>query len=550
MATFTSKRLKAIILDCIKIIAATVILFVLLEGAIRITYHVRNSFVNFIPLPYVVGADYGPVPPWLDSLRLLQSDEELIWKGQPNVHRTYIDVFSPAETPEDRLSLLRQFIPIIPQALRGSPVWKISTNSDGFRDRELPRDKPNSTFRIFCLGDSWTFGANVAQNEAFPQQVGALLEMEFPDANFEVFNLGVFGYASYNGLKMLRKMIHLQPDLVIVGFAMNEASMAGVRDREAKQKGKPFSTVEQSKQGSLSLGAFASEHSELYRLMRYAVLLYTWQPQSNGQILKNEKNRISWSQGIENFHNHEPWMERAIIDYENNFMDMIELAGTYDAPVVLLYPEFSANGPYRKVLQKISKIKGVPLVDSSALIHKARRRIAENLEKDLNLHPEARISTAEPDSVEVIFRVLVKDYPVPKAIYLVGDHPNLGDFEPNKVAMYDNGTLGDQRAGDHVWSYAAHLAPGAQVFYTYTNSGPEGEWEGLDVPAIRQFRVEVENATPKIYAPIETFGKMYMYADPWHTNVEGNKLIARALLDVLRNHEKIKDYLSAVSTRS
>ncbi len=86
------------------------------------------------------------------------SDEELIWKGQPNVHRTYIDVFSPTDTPEDRLTLLRQFIPIIPEALRNNPTWTISTNSDGFRDEEFPEVKRPSDFRILCLGDSWTSG--------------------------------------------------------------------------------------------------------------------------------------------------------------------------------------------------------------------------------------------------------------------------------------------------------------------------------------------------------------------------------------------------------
>jgi hypothetical protein len=107
--------------------------------------------------------------------------------------------------------------------------------------------------------------------------------------------------------------------------------------------------------------------------------------------------------------------------------------------------------------------------------------------------------------------------------------------------MYDDGTHGDQRAGDHVWSYAATFAPGTQLFYVYTNSGAEGQWEGLDVPQIRSFIVTaVDNAT-SIYRPIESFGQIYMQADSWHSNASGYTLIARAILDIVKQDERLQE---------
>jgi hypothetical protein len=105
--------------------------------------------------------------------------------------------------------------------------------------------------------------------------------------------------------------------------------------------------------------------------------------------------------------------------------------------------------------------------------------------------------------------------------------------------MYDDGTHGDQRAGDRVWSYSASFRPGTKLFYVYTNSGEEGRWEGLDLPAIRTFAVDAGTTAGKVYAPIESFGKLYMHADNWHTNAAGYELIARALLDVLKRDEKL-----------
>ena len=126
---------------------------------------------------------------------------------------------------------------------------------------------------------------------------------------------------------------------------------------------------------------------------------------------------------------------------------------------------------------------------------------------------------------------------------ITGSHTRLGNLEPNKLAMYDDGTHGDQKAGDKVWSYSVSLPLGSTVYYVYTNSGKSGKWEGLDVPYIRSFAVEAKNGEKKLYTPVESFGRIYMQADPWHTNAVGYELIARALLATLKENEQVKDYL-------
>jgi hypothetical protein len=134
--------------------------------------------------------------------------------------------------------------------------------------------------------------------------------------------------------------------------------------------------------------------------------------------------------------------------------------------------------------------------------------------------------------VEVIFRVYAGPFSVPKRLSIVGLDPKLGGLVPNTIAMHDDGTGGDQKAGDGVWSYAATFPVGAKLFYVYTNSGKEGQWEGLDVPTIRH--LEVSAAPNGGFAPIESFGKIYMQADNWHTDEVGYDLIARAVGDALK----------------
>ena len=132
-----------------------------------------------------------------------------------------------------------------------------------------------------------------------------------------------------------------------------------------------------------------------------------------------------------------------------------------------------------------------------------------------------------------MFRVSHGAFPVPRAMSIVGTDRQLGDLVPNTVLMHDDGAGGDQRAGDGVWSATVTLAPGTRVSYVYTNSGARGRWEGLDIPHLRSVVVPAPARNGPVYLPIETFGRLYMQADDWHTDATGYDLIARAVTDAV-----------------
>jgi lysophospholipase L1-like esterase len=545
-------RGKAILKELSKTIGATLVVFAVVESLIRVAYFIRNSMAAYVVLPYVIGNNYGPIPPWVDGLRILEPDEALFWKNRPNLRRKYIDIFTPVHSQEERTSLLRQFLPASPDSLRDNPVWEISLNSEGFRGGDFPKLKPANVFRIICLGDSWTFGANVGQHDAYPQRLQALLRHEFPNTNFEVLNLGVLGYSSYQGLELLKsRALGLAPDVVVIGFAMNDASVAGYRDKDMPKYNKDRNTL------AKGMGRVV-EKIETYKLLRYLALVLKDKPTSIGQHLKAAADSAREEgfdyfarddfRKMEDYNKLEPWTRVSLRDYEKNILEMIDVARIHKAGVILLYNELWGNIPYRMVLDRISRTAQVPLVDSSALIAEARRKIEEALEEKLDLRaPRARQALATGE-VEVIFRVHLGSRAVPKVVSIVGAHPKLGDMAPNKVAMYDDGTHGDQRAGDNVWSYTATFSPGERLFYVYTNSGKESQWEGLDVPWIRSFTAEAKNNEEKVYRPIESFGKIYMLADGWHTNAAGYELIAKALLEKLKKEDTgVKRYLRQIA---
>jgi lysophospholipase L1-like esterase len=533
---------KDILKYFLHIIVSTIVLFILIEILLMITYFIRNSMVDYVLLPYNAAQDFGPTPPWLDDLRILERDEDLLFRNRRNVRQKYMDVYSPVHVEEDRTKLIRQFLPKIPASLRDNPVWEVSLNSAGFRNKEFPNQKTASVFRIICLGDSWTFGSNVNQEDAYPQQLRTLLKREFPMADFEVFNLGVMSYSSYQGLKLLKKKIsELDPNLLIVGFAMNDASVPGYRDKDYP---KEHLTVKKRFNRVL-------EKVESYKLAQYLKKIIKHKTWTIGDYMQKVAAVAgtpdeAWigREGHESadYEKLEPYTRVSPKDFEKNFIEIIRLARKFGADTILLYTQLW-DTPHRHVLEKVSKTEGVSLVDSKALIDRARTKIEDELEETLDLRQSTAQQAPVEGESEVILRVYSGMYTVPESIYIAGAHPLLGDGVPNKIAMYDDETHGDQRAGDMVWSYAATFSPGTKLLYVYTNSGEEGKWEGLDVPEIRRFTVKTPNRGNKLYRPIETFGKIYMQADGWHTNAEGYKLIAKALISTLKENNHVKRYL-------
>jgi lysophospholipase L1-like esterase len=104
-------------------------------------------------------------------------------------------------------------------SLRGEYSSYIKINSKGLRGHEYDYKQSDNTYRILVLGDSFTAGLQVAEEETFPKLLEALLQAEFPRTNFEVINAGVIGYGTDNQLAYFTaEGYKYQPDLVLLAF--------------------------------------------------------------------------------------------------------------------------------------------------------------------------------------------------------------------------------------------------------------------------------------------------------------------------------------------
>ncbi len=111
-----------------------------------------------------------------------------------------------------------------------------------------------------------------------------------------------------------------------------------------------------------------------------------------------------------------------------------------------------------------------------------------------------------PD-IEILFVVDASSQNVPDAIYIVGAPPVLGEWTPNKIRLFDDGTNGDEVAGDGKWSLRAAFPDGFYIEYKYTNSGKEGQWQPGEEFPVANRGVSVRGVDGKMTIR-DVFGEM------------------------------------------
>lgn len=100
---------------------------------------------------------------------------------------------------------------------------KVSINSDGFRDDEFDRDRPENQRLIAVLGDSITFGQGVPQDKTFPAVLERRLNVSGPKGAYAVWNLGVPGYNTQQELAVFKSFVLPQrPHWVFLVYVIND----------------------------------------------------------------------------------------------------------------------------------------------------------------------------------------------------------------------------------------------------------------------------------------------------------------------------------------
>jgi hypothetical protein len=101
----------------------------------------------------------------------------------------------------------------------GEYVHDLALNSVGMHDTEHDRAKPDNTYRILMLGDSFVQAVQVREAKTAQQVLEDLLNGQADSQNFELISAGVGGWGTGQQLLYYRNEgRYYQPDLVLLMF--------------------------------------------------------------------------------------------------------------------------------------------------------------------------------------------------------------------------------------------------------------------------------------------------------------------------------------------
>lgn len=100
-------------------------------------------------------------------------------------------------------------------------------NNKGFRGENFEEQKDKNVIRIIFLGDSCTFQAEVENEKTGAYLLHGMLKEYFPEKNIQVYNMGMPGYSSLQGLRLLKmQTLKYSPDILLVNFGHDDAAFS------------------------------------------------------------------------------------------------------------------------------------------------------------------------------------------------------------------------------------------------------------------------------------------------------------------------------------
>jgi lysophospholipase L1-like esterase len=122
------------------------------------------------------------------------------------------------------------FFAFVDYSFTSAIPWPQQARQTQFLSRTQARLRAGKAVRIVAFGDSITEGGDATKPELiFWQRWADTLQKKYPGAGVTAVNSGTGGDNTTRGLQRLKtKVIEAQPDLVLVGFGMNDHNRRGV----------------------------------------------------------------------------------------------------------------------------------------------------------------------------------------------------------------------------------------------------------------------------------------------------------------------------------
>ena len=438
--------------------------------------HARGDVVETT----LMGLSRNPAP--------LVADRELLWRNQPGARRE---------------------VPANPKVIGRPETWRIAIDQSGYRGPDGPTGAESGpVFRVLCIGDAVTYGWGTDQDEIFPRRLEAILRQGYPGVAIEVIDAAVPGWSWLQGLRFLEgEGLELHPDVVVMGLGTND-QMTDTRSTDLENLGGSTAWSHVLFHARNLLGNTNTFRAlELLRghpipgpsracrrqIARYG-LCHRVSPEEIASAVR-DVSRLTAANGID------------LLLINVDFMRTRALEAARDA----------ADRKHVRLLDFVERFDGA----------RVARENARSARFGLTPAQQTPVGKKAAGIRHVLLRVHVPGRPA--MVTVQGRAYGLDDIQIEEP-MYDDGTHGDERANDHVYSKTIEVpARFRATEYTFGRDGEAEFTSDRENPSPRSGRLLI--GTEDRIAPVEEFGELYLMTDQAHPDREGHALIAATLAE-------------------
>jgi lysophospholipase L1-like esterase len=434
----------------------------------------------------------------------LVADRELLWRNQPGAQRD---------------------VPANPRGIGRPETWHVAIDRSGYRGPDRSSGvESGPVYRILCIGDSITYGWGTDQDDVFPRRVEAILRERHPGADIEVTNAGVPEWSWIQGLRFLeREGLALRPDVVVMGHGTND-QLKDTRTTDLENLG----------------GSTAWSHA-IYRA-------------------RNILGDTNTFRALERFRGHPiPGPSRAcrkqiaryglcqrvsLEEIESAVHDVAQLTAKNGIDLLLINVDFMHTRAI-EASRAVADREHLRLIDFVERFDSVRMAREDARRARFGLAP-ARVLPSHPSTEgnrSLVLRVHVPG--APAKVTVEGRAYGLDEL-PFNAPMFDDGTHGDERPHDGVYSTTIEVP--ARFRATEYKFIRDGEMEFTPLPPLPpQHGARLLMGTEDRIAPVEDFAELYLMVEQAHPDREGHALIADALADEVEALPSFQRYIDRVA---
>jgi len=398
-------------------------------------------------------------------------------------------------TSEDPYLGFESKIPLFEEQTRTGGEVVLVTASNKMRYfnlQEFPKIKPPGAYRIFCLGGSTTFGRPYDDMTSFCGWLRELLPVADPSRKWELINAGGISYASYRITILMEELIQYEPDLFIVYSGHNE-----FLERRTYQDIFETPTVVTGIAATLSR---LRTYSVIKRALNGFIGEQQDKPTGGQYMLPSEVDTIlDNTVGPSAYTRDDEFKEQVVAHFRHNLQRMVDIARSAGAEIVLVTP---ASKLYNCSPFKSEHKAG--LNDAHRERWKALYQKGQELEQ-AGKPAEALSVLADCEAIDD--RYADSHFLKGSILY------RLGRYEQAKAAL--------QRACDEDICPVRALT---SICEAVVNVAEEQDVTLVDFVGL------IESSSEHAI-----LGEKY-FLDHVHPAIEGNRLLALALIDALNNH--------------